>query len=157
MLTDQLFPMGMKDLMHHLEDIVERWYQLGVQLDVPISKLREIRCNNSSDVYQCRLLMLQEWQRRPTLKPSWCTLVDALRNMKENAVAESISQHFSKLDSARFYSYTLQPGHVSRHASFLPRISSVWPLPITLLFDGCVHIHSCRCLPPKKAARPQSC
>ena len=89
--------MGIKDLMHHLEDIVERWYQLGVQLDVPISKLNEIRCNNSSDVYQCKLLMLQEWQRRPTLKPSWWTLVDALRNMKENTVAESISQHFSKL------------------------------------------------------------
>ena len=89
--------MGIKDLMHHLEDIVECWYQLGVQLDVPISKLNEIRCNNSSDVYQCKLSMLQEWQRRPTLKPSWCTLVDALRNMKENTVAESISQHFSKL------------------------------------------------------------
>ena len=95
--TDQLFPMGIKDLMHHLEDIVLRWYQLGVQLDVPISKLNEIRCNNSSDVYQCKLSMLQEWQRQPTLKPSWCTLVDALRNMKENTVAESISQHFSKL------------------------------------------------------------
>ena len=89
--------MGIKDLMHHLEDIVVHWYELGVQLDVPICKLNEIRCNNSSDVYQCKLLMLQEWQRRPTLKPSWCTLVVALRNMKENAVAESISQHFSEL------------------------------------------------------------
>ena len=94
---DHLFPMGIKDLIHHLEDIVECWYQLGVQLDVSISKLNEIRCNNSSDVYQCKLSMVQEWQRRPTLKPSWCTLVDALRNMKENAVAERISQHFSKL------------------------------------------------------------
>ena len=38
---------------HHLEDIVMYWYELGVQLDVPnaISKLNEIRCNNSSDVY----------------------------------------------------------------------------------------------------------
>ena len=38
---------------HHLEDIVMHWYELGVQLDVPnaISKLNEIRCNNSSDVY----------------------------------------------------------------------------------------------------------
>ena len=96
-LTDHLFPMGIKDLMHRLEDIVERWYELGVQLDVPISKLNEIRCNNSSDVYQCKLLMLQEWQRRPTLKPSWCTLVDALRNMKENAIVKRLSQQFGKL------------------------------------------------------------
>ena len=89
--------MGIKDLMHHLEDIVERWYELGVQLDVPLNKLNEIRFNNSSDVYQCKLLMLQEWQRRPILKPSWCTLVDALRNMKENAIVQRISQQFGKL------------------------------------------------------------
>ena len=89
--------MGIKDLLHHLEGIVEHWYQLGVQLDVPISKLNEIRCNNSSDVYQCKLLMLQEWQRQPTLKPSWCTLVDALRKMEENVIAARIAQQFSEL------------------------------------------------------------
>ena len=89
--------MGIKDLLHHLDEIVERWYELGVQLDVPISKLNETRCNKSSDVYQCKLLMLQEWQRRTTLKPSWCTLVDALHNMKENAIVQRISQQFGKL------------------------------------------------------------
>ena len=83
--------------MHHLEDIVERWYELGVQLDVPLNKLKEIRCNNLSDVYQCKLLMLQEWQRQPTLKPSWCTLVDALHNMKENAILKRLSQQFGTL------------------------------------------------------------
>ena len=89
--------MGIKDLMHHLKDIVEHWYELGMQLDVPISKLNEIRCNNPGDVHQCKLLMLQEWQRQPTLKPSWCTLVDALRNMKENAIVKRLSQQFGKL------------------------------------------------------------
>ena len=88
--------MGIKDLLQHLKDIVERWYELGVQLDVPISKLNEIRCNNSSDIYQCKLLMLQEWQRRPPLKPSWCTLVDALHKMEENVIASKIAQHFSE-------------------------------------------------------------
>ena len=83
--------------MHYLKDIVIRWYELGVELDVPLNKLDEIRCNNSSDVYQCKLLMLQEWQRRPTLKPSWCTLVDALRKMEENVIAEKIAQQFSEL------------------------------------------------------------
>ena len=99
--------MGIKDLLHNLKDIVVRWYELGVQLDVPISKLNEIRCNNSSDVYQCKLLMLQEWQGQPTLKPSWCTLVDALHNMEENVVAEKLIQQFSKLHiiAARGYGY----------------------------------------------------
>ena len=83
--------------MQHLEEIVVRWYELGVQLDVPTSKLNEIRCNNPGDIYQFKLLMLQEWQRRSTLKPSWCTLVNVLRNMKENAIVERISQQFDKL------------------------------------------------------------
>ena len=83
--------------MHHLEGIVKCWYQLGVELNLPISKLEEIEYNNSSNVLRCKLLMLQEWQRQPILKPSWCTLVDALRNMKENTVADRISQHFSEL------------------------------------------------------------
>ena len=89
--------MGIKDLMHHLEDIVKDWYQLGVELGLPISKLDEIECNNSGKVLRCKLSMLQEWQRQPTLKPSCCTLVDALHNMKENTVAERISQQFGKL------------------------------------------------------------
>ena len=89
--------MGIKDLMHDLEGIVKHWYQLGVELGLPISKLEEIECNNSSNVLRCKLLMLQEWQRQSTLKPSWCTLVNALHKMEENGVAERISQHFSKL------------------------------------------------------------
>ena len=82
--------------MHHLKEVVKRWYELGVQLGVQISKLDEIRCNNSGDVYQCKLLMLQEWQGRPSLKPSWCTLVDALCKMEENVIAEKIAQQFSE-------------------------------------------------------------
>ena len=89
--------MEIKDLMHHLEDIVKNWYQLGVELGLPMNKLNEIESNNSSNVLRCKLSMLQEWQRQLTLKPSWCTLVDALCNMKENAVAERLSQQFSEL------------------------------------------------------------
>ena len=88
--------MGIKDLMHYLKDVVERWYELGVQLDVPLSKLKEIRSNNPSDIYQCKLLMLQEWQRQPTLKLSWCMLVDALHKMEESVIAEKIAQQFSE-------------------------------------------------------------
>ena len=89
--------MGIKDLMYHLEGIVRNWFQLAVELGVPMSKLEEIECNNSSNVLKCKLLMLLEWRKPLSLKPSWCTLVDALHNMKENSVADRISQQFSKL------------------------------------------------------------
>ena len=90
-------PTRVEDLIQHLKDIVEGWYKLGVQVDVPINTPNETRCNNPGDVYQCKLLMLQEWQRQPTLKPSWCTLVDALRKMEENVIADRASQQFSEL------------------------------------------------------------
>ena len=97
LLTDLLFPMGIKDLMHHLEDIVKRWHQLGVELDLPTAKLEEIECNNASNVLRCKQLMLQEWQRQQYPKPSWCILVDALHNMRENTIADRVSQQVCKL------------------------------------------------------------
>ena len=90
-------PTRVEDLIQHLKDIVEGWYKLGVQVDVPINTPNEIRYNNPGDVYQCKLLMLQEWQRRPTLKSSWCTLVDVLHKMEENVIADRASQQFSEL------------------------------------------------------------
>ena len=73
---------------------MKHWYQLGIELGLPKSKLEEIEYNNTN-VWRCMVLMLQEWQQS-TLKPSWCTLVDALCNMKENTVADRISHQFSK-------------------------------------------------------------
>jgi len=95
--TDLLFPMGIKSLMHQLEGIVRDWYQLGIELGLPTSKLEEIEVNNPGNVLRCKRLMLQEWERRPTLKPSWSSLVGALHKMNENTIADRISQQFSEL------------------------------------------------------------
>ena len=100
-LTDQLFPVGIKQLMHQLEDIVRRWYQLGLELGLPTSKLEEIEFNNPGNVLRCKRVMLQEWGRRPTLKPSWSSLLDALHQMNENSIADRISQQFSELHCLR--------------------------------------------------------
>ena len=96
-MTDLLFPMGIKCLMHQLEEIVRGWHQLGMELGLPTSKLEEIEVNNPGNVLRCKRLMLQEWERRPTLKPSWSSLVEALRKMNESTIADSISRQFSEL------------------------------------------------------------
>ena len=75
---------------------MKNWLQLGMELGLPMSKLEEIEYNNPSNVLRCKRLMLQEWQRQSTLKPSWCTLLDALRSM-QNTIAYRILQHFSEL------------------------------------------------------------
>ena len=96
-MADMLFPMGIKSLMHLLEDIVRGWHQLGMELGLPTSKLEEIEFNNPGNILRCKRLMLQEWERRPTLKPSWISLVDAMHRMNENTIADKVSQQFSEL------------------------------------------------------------
>ena len=90
--------MSLKDLLQCLSSVVTEWFQLGVQLNLPFSKLRAIEraCNNGSDITKCKRLMLQEWATNPALKPSWCSLVDALHQLDENTVADDIAQKFSK-------------------------------------------------------------
>lgn len=90
--TGLLFPLTIKKLMQCLES-VGRWYLLGIQLDLPTHKLDEI-ANSSHDVAHCRMLMLQEWQKRLDLKPSWHSLVEALRNIDENVIAGKLSKEF---------------------------------------------------------------
>ena len=118
---DHLFPMGIRDLMHYLESIVKNWFQLGMQLGLPMSKLEEIECNNPSNVLRCKRLMLQEWQRRPTLKPSWCTLVDALYSIKENTAADKISQIFSESNFSSTQLLVLVPDPNQPQLSLGPR------------------------------------
>jgi len=96
-VTDLLFPMGIKSLMCQLDNIVKQWYLLGLELGLPSSKLEEIESNNPSNVLRCKRLMLQEWERRPILKPSWSSLVGALHKMNENTIADRISHQFSEL------------------------------------------------------------
>ena len=96
-VTDLVFPMGIKSLMYQLDDIVKRWYLLGLELGLPTSKLEEVEFNNPGNVLRCKVLMLQEWERRPTLKPSWSSLVGALHKINENTIADRISHQFSEL------------------------------------------------------------
>ena len=96
LLPDLLFPMGLKDLLQCLRDVVPEWFELGVQLSVPPSKLKTIECDNSNDVAKCKRLMLQEWVKNPGRKPSWCSLTDALLQLGKNVLADGIAQKFSK-------------------------------------------------------------
>ena len=90
--------MNLKDLLQCLSSVSTEWFQLGVQLNLPFSKLRAIECacNSGSDIIKCKRLMLQEWLKIPALKPSWYSLVDALHQLDENVVAKNIAQKFRK-------------------------------------------------------------
>ena len=94
---DLLFALSLDNLLQCLSDVVIEWFQLGVYLKVPPRKLEEIRCNNHDDVIRCKTVMLLEWLKDPTLKPSWCSLVDALNKLGSNRIVHHITQKFSTL------------------------------------------------------------
>ena len=96
LLLDLLFPLSLSNLLQCLSDVVSEWFQLGVYLKVPPSKLEAIHCNNRDDVIRCKTVMLQEWLKDPSLKPSWCSLVDALQELGSNRIFHDITQKYSK-------------------------------------------------------------
>ena len=100
---DMLFALSLENLLQCLSDVVSEWFQLGVYLKVLPRKLEEIRCNNRDDVIRCKTVMLLEWLKDPTLKPSWCSLVDALNKLGSNRIVHDITQKFSTL----FIMYTV--------------------------------------------------
>ena len=85
--------MNLKKLSNLLAEVTKDWYSLGVQLGLTAGKLGEMEHNNPRDAAKCMTLMLQEWQRQPNL---WCTLVDALRMINKNVIAERISTKYSE-------------------------------------------------------------
>ena len=73
---------------------ISDWFMLGLNLGVPYRLLKEIRSNYSVEgCCACRRETLVLWlQRVPNA--SWGDVVQALRQMGENAMAERIEQKY---------------------------------------------------------------
>ena len=74
-------------------DRVERWYELGVNLDFPGHQLREIEQDSPRCSSRCKLEMLDKWLRKSE-NPSWEAVAKALYLMKEYAVANQIRKKY---------------------------------------------------------------
>ena len=65
-----------------------RWYDVGIQLDIPDSVLDEIERDWLQDVHTARRRMFQAWLR--TGRASYRALAGALDRSGETALAEQI-------------------------------------------------------------------
>jgi len=73
--------------LHDLSDVLEetlasstKWHKIGIRLQVPVDKLESIR-SQFSDPGDQLCEMLKEWLRRAARsRPTWGTLVEALRS-----------------------------------------------------------------------------
>jgi len=75
--------LSLDDLSDVLEETLTsstRWYEIGLQLKVPVNKLDGIR-SQFRDCKGCLCEMLKEWLRGTARsRPAWGVLVEALRS-----------------------------------------------------------------------------
>ena len=74
----------MKDLANQvIPTVCPMWRDIGLQLNLDISILNEIRANCQGDVRDCCTIMFDKWLKQDT-KASWCTVLSACRTVKDN-------------------------------------------------------------------------
>lgn len=67
----------LRDVLSELNSVKEKWYNLGLELKVPVEKLCKIESEYKSDPGTCLRLMLTAWLELGNA--SWMSLCEALR------------------------------------------------------------------------------
>ena len=91
-----LFPIDFLSVHHLLENVVDKVYDLGLELKVPYHKLEELETNFPTDVVKRRREMVKGWMSSTHHPPCWWHLVQALKRIGMNALAEEIQREHSK-------------------------------------------------------------
>lgn len=80
-------------MLNELEEIVDEWRDLGLALDLPYRKIRELEANHPNDVKKCLEGMIKVWLESEA-DPSWQALCTALRTelVDCNTIAQRIEE-----------------------------------------------------------------
>lgn len=87
-----------QNLSNVLEEIVD-WHLLGIKLGIPTFKLKKIEEDYKTND-QRKIETLATWLQQ-TPRPSWSDVMSALRQMGEDAVAESVQQQYIGGDASK--------------------------------------------------------
>ena len=81
----------MKAALNALHSVCDKWYKIGVQLEVPIPNLNNIGRNSMDPLCDT----LDYWMRNDS-SPSWSQIVDALKSLSvgENRLGEEIEKEY---------------------------------------------------------------
>ena len=91
-----LFPIDFLSVHHLLKNVVDKVYDLGLELKVPYHTLEELETNFPTDVVKRRREMVKGWMSSTHHPPCWWHLVQALKRIGMNALAEEIQREHSK-------------------------------------------------------------
>ena len=93
-----------------LVDVQTKWYDIGLDLGLPVSTLETIR-QECQDTAECLRKMLLEWLKMIDLQPSWKNLIDVLQNkvINEGALAVTIARKYSIIQTSTSPTHELTP------------------------------------------------
>ena len=93
---DNLFPVDFSTVLHHLREVVEDLHGLGLNLDLPVHRLRDIESNFPTDVSRKRRELVLCWLSSSRDPPCWWRLVQALKTMEYNVIAHEMETAYGK-------------------------------------------------------------
>ena len=90
-------------LVEELFDVKKKWYNIGLQLNVPEETLDEIECACRDDFEVALRRVLKEWRKQIEPRPTWDGLVVALRTrtVNEQELAANLEDRYVAGTSAR--------------------------------------------------------
>ena len=91
-----LFPIHFSSVLHLLKNVVDKVYDLGLELKVPHHTLKALETNFPTDLVRRRREMVNGWISSTHHPPCWWHLVQALKRIGMNALAEEIQRKHSK-------------------------------------------------------------
>ena len=93
---NSFFSIDFLSVHHLLKNVVDKVYDLGLELKVPYHTLEELETNFPTDVAKRRRKIVKEWMSSTHYPPCWWHLVQALKRIGMNALAEEIQREHSK-------------------------------------------------------------
>ena len=97
---DNLFPIHFNTVLHVLRDIVDNVFDLGSNLGAPWAFLRSLEVDFPFDVSRRRRELVRWWMSSSPDPPCWWNLVQALKMIGENALAEEIRKEHGECFSS---------------------------------------------------------
>ena len=94
-ILDLYFPLEMSEVLKSLEQVVYRWFDLGLQLGLSDGVLHAIE-HDYQRIGDRKREMVSKWMTSAALNPTWCSLAKALHAIELHAVAEEISVEHCK-------------------------------------------------------------
>ena len=99
--------MTVRDIQNELSEMTAEWYQLGLQLKVPLAILNTIGHDHPRGAQRCMTEVINRWLRNAS-ECSWAKLAQAVEAMGDYAaLAERLRQK------------RLVPTYLCMHSSFL--------------------------------------